>query len=89
MIIKFDDYLSTSEKLLRYIRNVENTREKIVEIVSDQQKTIEKLMDLLYEIAPEYEIIETLADSEEERKELLSRYMNLNENYLDQEKREK
>lgn len=34
------------------------------------------LIDTVYQIAPEKEIIDTLADSEEERQEMTERYMN-------------
>lgn len=46
-----------------------------------QEERISALTEVVYELAPEYEIIETMADSEEERRDLLARYMNHNDSY--------
>lgn len=47
-----------------------------------QEERISALTDTVYELAPEYEIIETMTDSTEERMELLGKYMNHNNDYL-------
>lgn len=50
--------------------------EKLLDIIDAQEKRIEDLQDTVYRIAPEIEIIDTLADSESERQALTDAYMN-------------
>lgn len=56
---------------------------KLAEIILTQQERIAELERVVYDLAPEFEIIETMADSEEERRELLDSYLNLNKNYAE------
>jgi hypothetical protein len=63
------------------IFELQNTVHKQMMIISDLMERVKALQDSLYDIAPELEIIDTMADSEEERKELISRYINRNEEY--------
>jgi hypothetical protein len=55
----------------------------LIETVKAQQERITELERVVYDLAPEFEIIETMADSEEERRELLDSYLNLNNNYAE------
>lgn len=53
----------------------------IAEIIENQDERISQLSEVVYALAPEYEVIETMSADEEEKTELLARYMNRNENY--------
>ena len=55
---------------------------KIIEVLTQQEERIEMLTNIIYELAPEYEIIETAADTDEERREMVNRYMNHNNDYM-------
>ena len=44
--------------------------------IKQQQEQTNNLYDILYKIAPDLEIIETMADSEEELQEYIDKYMN-------------
>lgn len=55
----------------------------LIETVKAQQERIAELERVVYDLAPEFEIIETMADSEKERRELLDSYLNLNKNYAE------
>lgn len=59
--------------------NAEITAEyigRLLDVINHQEERINRLYDALYAIAPDIEIIETLAETEEERQEMISRYMN-------------
>lgn len=53
----------------------------LVEIISGQQKRINWLFDIIHDLAPEYDIIETMAANEKEKQRLIRAYMNQNNNY--------
>ena len=58
---------------------------RMADLLKDQSEHITALYEIIYKLAPEYEIIETMADSEEEEQKLLARYMNHNDAYLQEE----
>ncbi len=74
--IRFET-MTTQEALSRTLAVVE----QMAKHITRQEERISALTKVVYELAPEYEIIETMADSEEERRDLLARYMNHNDSY--------
>lgn len=50
-------------------------------IIERQEERIAELSRIVYELAPEYEVIETMSNSDEERRCLVNRYMNHCEDY--------
>lgn len=56
--------------------------ERMAQIITAQDERISALTDTVYAIAPELEIIETMAEDDAERTELIERYMNHNHDYL-------
>ena len=51
---------------------------RLLEVVEEQREWIDRLQDTVDKIAPDIEIIETMADTPEEEAELIDRYMNHN-----------
>lgn len=51
---------------------------ELLKMVKFQREQIERLTDTVYKIAPELDIIETMAETPEEEAELIDRYMNHN-----------
>ena len=58
-------------------------KESVTKILANNCDRVDALYDKVYKILPELEIIETMADNPEEEAELVSKYLNLNEDYLD------
>lgn len=50
--------------------------ESVIELIGQLKEHIETLYKIIYELAPDYEIIETMAESDEERRALCDAYMN-------------
>lgn len=55
---------------------------RVIDALNRQEERIEMLMDIIHELAPEYEIIETAAETDEERQEKVNKYMNHNMDYM-------
>jgi len=51
---------------------------ELLKMVKFQREQIERLTDTVYKIAPELDVIETVAETPEEEAELIDRYMNRN-----------
>ena len=49
---------------------------ELLKMVKFQREQIERLTDTVYKIAPELDVIETMAETAEEEKEYLDKYMN-------------
>lgn len=58
------------------VQALEDTIEAMKEIIKMLLQHIDGLNDTLFDIAPDVEIIDAIADSEEERQEMLEQYMN-------------
>ena len=58
------------------------TLSTILDVLKHQEERIEMLIDIIHELAPEYEIIETAAETDEERQEMVNKYMNHNMDYM-------
>ena len=67
--------------MLRKFEETDETLKRICDILEYQEQRISALYELLYKIAPELEIIETLAETEEKEQEYIEKYMN-HGNYL-------
>ena len=77
--VKFKpEELTTEGALKRTLAVVE----QMARHMDRQDERISALTDVVYELAPEYEIIDAMAESPEERQEMLGRYMNHNFDYL-------
>lgn len=72
-----NDSIDTSDEIHRIIGLISD----LTSIIDRQNDRISQLTDIIYDLAPEYEVIETMAADEAEKREILSRYMNRNENY--------
>jgi len=69
--------IGTSDEIHRIIGLISD----LTSIIDRQNDRISQLTDIIYDLVPEYEVIETMATDEAEKREILSRYMNRNENY--------
>lgn len=55
--------------------------EGITHAIDAQGERIDMLTQILHEIAPDWELIATMANTDEERRSMISKYMNHNRNY--------
>ena len=73
---------SPTEKILNGITETANAHTKLIGkllgMIEVQHEKIERLTDVVYKIAPDLDLIETLAETPEEETELIDRYMNHN-----------
>ena len=67
--------------MLRKCEETDETIKGICDILEYQEQRISTLYELLYKIAPELEIIETMTESEDEQQAYIEKYMN-HGNYL-------
>lgn len=65
-----------TEKLIECTEALSKNLDRALELIEHQNERIEKLSNLLYKLAPEVDIIETLAESPEEETDMIDRYMN-------------
>ena len=73
-------------QLIYTLRKFEETDENIkgiCDILEYQEQRISVLYEILYKLAPELEIIETMAETEEEEQTYIDKYMN-HGNYLEE-----
>ena len=70
------------EDTMKAIESVTSIIQRMIEIIQNQNDRIESLSATVYMIAPEIEVIETLADSEDEKWKMIDRYMNHNDDYV-------
>lgn len=77
--IYFKNHPANIPQLIYTLRKFAETEEylqRICDLFEHQEERIKMLYELLYKIAPELEIIETLADTEEQEREYIEKYMN-------------
>jgi hypothetical protein len=55
--------------------------EGLAHAIDNQGERIDMLTQIMHEIAPDWELIATMANTNEERRSMLSKYMNHNRNY--------
>ena len=61
------------------LTGIDEELNRLRDIIENQNERIETLSHILHEIAPEYEVIETMAETDDERTEMVERYMNHND----------
>ena len=49
---------------------------KLLDIIEHQEQRINRLYDIVYQLAPDLEIIQILSKTEEDQQELINKYMN-------------
>ena len=67
---------------IRKFSETDETLNKMCDILEYQEQRISALYETIFKIAPELEIIETMAETEEEQQEYIEKYMN-HGSYLD------
>ena len=71
-----------TERVLELQEQLQATQEltmRILDLFAGQSDRLDAINTTLYQIAPEIEIIETMADSPEERQAMIDQYMNHND----------
>lgn len=75
---------TTTADVLKDLRaEIKELKQSVTEILKDNCDRLDSLYDRIYDLLPELEVIETMADNPEEEAELLNKYLNLNNDYLD------
>lgn len=69
------------ESLEHGMRDTLRVIHKILDILVSQRESISDIRREIYELAPEKEIIDAVAEDETERQQLLAKYLNRNEHY--------
>lgn len=69
------------ESLERSMRDTLRVIDKILDILVSQRESISDIRQEIYELAPEKPLIDTMAEDEAERQQLLAKYLNRNEHY--------
>lgn len=55
--------------------------EGLAHAIDNQGERIDMLTQIMHEIAPDWELIATMAETDDERRSMISKYMNHNRNY--------
>lgn len=63
------------------VDDLRKTVSELVNLVNSCCDRIDRVIDDNYKMFPQVELIETLADSEEEKQEMLKQYLNLNDDF--------
>ena len=74
---------NTANTLKDLRAEIKELKQTTTEVLGDNRDRIDTLYDRIYDLLPELEVIETMADNPEEEAELLNKYLNLNNDYLD------
>ena len=73
----------TINRILDSVTSQDKVIEGLIDIIHQHQERIKDLSDKLYSIAPELETIETIAEDEEQKQEMINRYMCHNPHWED------
>lgn len=66
----------TAKEILKIIEQQEHLIESQTEQIKSLNEHIENLYSIIYKIAPDMEIIETMAETEDEEQAYIDKYMN-------------
>lgn len=72
---------NNEEKIIEMMQYIFESQTRILDLLKDQDERIRDVNERLYEMLPETEIIEAMAEDKGERMDLYKRYLNVNEDY--------
>ena len=67
---------TTEERLLENTEQLSKNLDRVLKIIEHQNEMISMLNDIVYKLAPDIEIIETMAENPEEEADMIAKYMN-------------
>ena len=73
--------IDENKRLCDAIGRLIDNQNRLAELIKGLQESIKDIRHSVYELAPELEIIDTLADDPEERERMIEIYMNHNDDY--------
>lgn len=64
------------DKILESTERLSKNLDRALKIIEHQNERISMLSDIVYKLAPDIEIIETMAENPEEEADMIAKYMN-------------
>ena len=70
------------KELIKIVKSIHNNMDTLIKMAKNNDERISAINENLFEMFPEVEVIQTMTEDKEERAEMYSSYLNLNDEYL-------